>query len=82
MSLFQFSCAYGGNMIIIKLRFLKRRLGRQLVAAILGLPLVTVYWIAVDVSKCYLTPLQCYEHSREIQYIIRKTVMFTWLTQE
>jgi hypothetical protein len=39
MSLFQSTCAYGGNMIIIKPRFLNRRLGRQLLAAILGTPL-------------------------------------------
>jgi hypothetical protein len=39
MSLFQFTCAYGGNMVIIKPRFLKIRLGRQLLAAILGPPL-------------------------------------------
>jgi hypothetical protein len=46
MSSFQFTCAYGGNMIIIKLRFLKRRLERQLLAAILGLPLtvIKIFW--------------------------------------
>jgi hypothetical protein len=42
MPLFEFTCAYGGNMIIIKPRFLKRRLGRQLLAAILGSPLLEV----------------------------------------
>jgi hypothetical protein len=41
MSLFQFTCAYGGNVIIIKPRFLKTRTGRQLLAAILGPPLGT-----------------------------------------
>jgi hypothetical protein len=41
MSLFKFTCAYRGNMIIIKPRFLKRRLGRQLLAAILG-PLLDI----------------------------------------
>jgi hypothetical protein len=41
VSLFQFTCAYGGNMIIIKPRFLKRRLGRQFLTAILGPPLHT-----------------------------------------
>jgi hypothetical protein len=44
MSLFQFTCAYGGNMIIIKHRFLKRRLGLQLMAAVLG-PTLTVNFI-------------------------------------
>jgi hypothetical protein len=39
MPLFGFTCAYGGNMVIIKPRFLKRRPGRQLLAAILGPPL-------------------------------------------
>jgi hypothetical protein len=43
MLLFQFKCAYGGNMIIIKPRFLKRRLGRQFLEAILGPPLHIVY---------------------------------------
>jgi hypothetical protein len=39
MSLFKFTCAHGGNMIIIKPQFLKTRLGRQLLATILGPPL-------------------------------------------
>jgi hypothetical protein len=40
MSLFQFTCVNGGNMIIIKPRFLKRLLRRLLLAAILGPPLL------------------------------------------
>jgi hypothetical protein len=56
MSSFKFTCAYGGNMIIFKPRFLKRRLGRQLLAAILGLPLVQVVIPDIQISSWLRLP--------------------------